>query len=248
MKPLSAQRSLLTILLLSALGACTQDSNRLRPPISSIHGTPRASQISRHTVKRGETLYHIARLHHQSVRILAKTNRLKMPYTLYPGQVLRIPARAQPSQNWQKTLPQSAAHKSADQPSTAHLKQRAFRHFHWQFPVTGHLLHGFSETHRSGIDIHTVHHATVRAAAAGKVLYAGRFVRGHGQLIILQHAVSYLTVYENVERLRIKTGAHVVAGQSIAVVAPGTGGGAHDGGSFLHFEIRYRGKSVDPLA
>lgn len=82
----------------------------------------------------------------------------------------------------------------------------------------------------------------VRAVAPGRVVFAD-WMRGFGNLLILDHGENYLTIYGYNEAVLKKVGEPVHAGDAIATV--GASGGA--GTSGLYFEIRHEGKAFDPL-
>jgi septal ring factor EnvC (AmiA/AmiB activator) len=82
----------------------------------------------------------------------------------------------------------------------------------------------------------------VRAVAAGRVVFA-EWLRGFGNLMIIDHGQGYLTIYGNNESLLKQVGEQVATGDSVATV--GNTGGNQDSG--LYFEIRYKGKAFDPL-
>ena len=80
------------------------------------------------------------------------------------------------------------------------------------------------------------------AAAAGKVVYAGSALRGYGNLIIIKHNEDYLSAYAHNDVLRVQEQQEVKAGQRIADM------GSSDAQDVrLHFEIRYRGQSINPV-
>lgn len=81
----------------------------------------------------------------------------------------------------------------------------------------------------------------VNAAAAGRVVYAGNALRGYGNLIIIKHNDDFLSAYAHNENLLVKDQQEVSAGQQIAKM-----GSSGTNAVKLHFEIRYKGKSVDP--
>lgn len=81
----------------------------------------------------------------------------------------------------------------------------------------------------------------VRAVAAGRVVFAD-WLRGFGNLIIVDHGDGYLSVYGNNEALLKGIGDAVNAGDSIASV--GNSGGASESG--LYFELRHQGQALDP--
>ncbi|SUB37168.1 outer membrane antigenic lipoprotein B [Pasteurella multocida] len=81
----------------------------------------------------------------------------------------------------------------------------------------------------------------MNAAAAGRVVYAGNALRGYGNLIIIKHNDDYLSAYAHNESILVKDQQEVRAGQQIAKM-----GSSGTNSVKLHFEIRYKGKSVDP--
>ncbi len=83
----------------------------------------------------------------------------------------------------------------------------------------------------------------VHAVAAGRVVYAD-WLRGFGNLLILDHGEGFLSVYANNETLLHGVGDEVAADDVIAAVGS-TGGNAQSG---LYFEMRFQGRPFDPLA
>lgn len=113
----------------------------------------------------------------------------------------------------------------------------------WAWPVRGPLLAGFSnaEHGNKGLDIGGKAGTPIKAAAAGEVVYAGNALRGYGNLVIIRHNDDFLSAYAHNRRLLVKERDTVASGQTIAEM------GNTDATSVrLHFEIRFRGKSVDP--
>lgn len=115
---------------------------------------------------------------------------------------------------------------------------------HW--PVKGELFGRFG-TPRSeggtwrGVFIRAAEGADVRAIADGKVAYAD-WLRGFGNLIIIDHGNGYMSVYGNNDSLYKTPGQNVRTGEPIASV--GASGGQEESG--LYFEIRHRGQPADP--
>ncbi len=94
-----------------------------------------------------------------------------------------------------------------------------------------------------GIDIAAPTGTPVRAARAGKVLYAQNGIRGYGKLVILRHSPNFATVYAHLSRIGVRAGDFVERGKVIGKVGmTGRATSPH-----LHFEIRHRRASVDPL-
>ncbi len=83
----------------------------------------------------------------------------------------------------------------------------------------------------------------VRAVAGGRVVYAD-WLRGFGNLLIIDHGESYMTLYANAEALLRQVGDVIRGGEPVATV--GNSGGNPESG--LYFEMRHEGKPFDPLA
>lgn len=114
----------------------------------------------------------------------------------------------------------------------------------WQWPTSGKIVQGFSTSDggNKGIDISGSRGQAVNAAAAGRVVYAGNALRGYGNLIIIKHNDDFLSAYAHNESILVKDQQEVRAGQQIAKM-----GSSGTNSVKLHFEIRYKGKSVDPV-
>jgi septal ring factor EnvC (AmiA/AmiB activator) len=84
---------------------------------------------------------------------------------------------------------------------------------------------------------------TVRAVAAGRVVYAD-WLRGFGNLLIIDHGESYMSLYGYNETLLKRVGDDIGGGDAVAIV--GNSGGGEDSG--LYFELRHQGKPFDPLS
>lgn len=82
----------------------------------------------------------------------------------------------------------------------------------------------------------------VKAIAAGRVVFAD-WMRGFGNLVIVDHGSNYLSIYGNNEAVLKQTGDSVKSGDTIASV--GNSGGNPESG--LYFELRYQGQPIDPL-
>ncbi len=82
----------------------------------------------------------------------------------------------------------------------------------------------------------------VKAIATGRVVFAD-WLRGFGNLLILDHGDGYMSLYGNNETLYKQVGEVVHAGGTVAAVG-NTGGNIETG---LYFEMRYQGDPFDPL-
>ncbi|MCX7156873.1 MAG: peptidoglycan DD-metalloendopeptidase family protein [Rhodocyclales bacterium] len=93
-----------------------------------------------------------------------------------------------------------------------------------------------------GIFIRAAEGIEVKAVAAGAVVFSD-WLRGFGNLLIIDHGNDFLSVYGNNESLLVAVGASVKNGESVATV--GNSGGNPESG--LYFELRHRGQPFDPL-
>ncbi|NDJ56600.1 murein hydrolase activator NlpD [Enterobacteriaceae bacterium 4M9] len=114
----------------------------------------------------------------------------------------------------------------------------------WRWPTSGNIIEPFSaaEGGNKGIDIAGSKGQAITATADGRVVYAGNALRGYGNLIIVKHNDDYLSAYAHNETMLVREQQEVKAGQKIATM-----GSTGTSSTRLHFEIRYKGKSVNPL-
>ena len=82
----------------------------------------------------------------------------------------------------------------------------------------------------------------VRAVAGGRVVYAD-WLRGFGNLLIIDHGEGYMSLYGHNETLLKRVGDDIGGGDAVATV--GNSGGGEESG--LYFELRHQGKPFDPM-
>lgn len=122
--------------------------------------------------------------------------------------------------------------------------------FDW--PVTNHRItssfgtriHPRFKTKRqhTGIDIASPHGAPIITAGPGEVIFAG-WMRGYGQVVIIDHGSGYATVYAHMSKISVDDGDRVKKGAVIGKVGQtGIATGPH-----LHFEVRVNGTARNPL-
>ena len=93
-----------------------------------------------------------------------------------------------------------------------------------------------------GVFIRAPQGEPVRAVARGQVVYAD-WMRGFGNLMIVDHGENYLSIYANADSLLKQVGEPVHAGEPLATA--GASGGNEETG--LYFELRHLGRAFDPL-
>ncbi|MGB8337255.1 MAG: peptidoglycan DD-metalloendopeptidase family protein [Burkholderiales bacterium] len=117
-----------------------------------------------------------------------------------------------------------------------------------KLPVRGELASRYGSPREGGgltwkgLFIRAAEGAAVKAVAEGRVVYAD-WLRGFGNLMILDHGGGYMSLYGNNESLLKHLGTNIKPGDTIASV--GNSGGNPESG--LYFEIRHQGKTLDPL-
>ncbi|MBU2894321.1 peptidoglycan DD-metalloendopeptidase family protein [Colwellia sp. D2M02] len=230
---------------------------------------------SEYIVKKGETLYSIAWRANSDVRQIAQLNKISSPYRIFPGQKLFLTEKSpkkttEDSKNKPSTKKSSKGSSTANKKSTkkvlATTKKQAYgknvtggkvyqksipenkgfsqKIHRWQWPVKGKVIDYFSNQAQGnkGIDIAGRRGTNIKAAADGKVVYAGDALRGYGKLIIIKHNDDYLSAYAHNDKLLVKEQQVVKGGKVIAKM-----GDTDSVKVMLHFEIRFRGKSINPL-
>ena len=116
-------------------------------------------------------------------------------------------------------------------------------------PVRGELTNRYGAVREDsgiswkGLFIRTQEGDEVRSVANGRVVFAD-WLRGFGNLLIIDHGDGYMSLYGNNQTLLKKVGDEVTTGDAIAAV--GNSGGNPEAG--LYFEMRYQSKPFDPLA
>lgn len=197
------------------------------------------------TVRRGDTLYSISFAHGYDFKTIARLNGIRSPYTIYPGQRLRLESVA-PIKGKISSKPKvHAVRKMAPRPDKP-VKEVTRQHvkINWQWPVRGKILRRYSSRllRKKGIGITGRENQPVVAAALGEVVYSGDGLIGYGNLIIVKHDETYLSAYAHNSRVFVKEGQQLKRGERIALM-----GVNENNAPMLHFEIRRNGKPVNPL-
>jgi lipoprotein NlpD len=256
MRPMRAHRPLVAFVVLVLLAACGR-SHVTREPAHSraVRGGERPVRVSQPkygatvVVQRGQNVYRIATQNGITALDLALWNDIPPPYTIHPGQRLRLypggqrgaPARA-PSKP--ATQPRPTSSSAAPKPATpATSVVPAASNLAWRWPADGNVVETYAsgDPTRQGVDIAGKGGQPVRAAADGVVVYSGSGLVGYGELVIVKHDDQWLSAYGHNRARLVNEGQLVKAGQQIAEM--GRSGASRD---MLHFEIRYNGKPVDP--
>mgnify|MGYP002674015375 CR=1 FL=1 len=109
------------------------------------------------------------------------------------------------------------------------------------WPVRGKVLSDYAKNGK-GLDIESSVGSIVVAAGAGEVLFVGDNVSGYGQLVIIKHTPTMVTAYGHNSKIVVQPRDKVRSGQKIAEV-----GKDDKGRAVLRFEVRDKGRAVDPM-
>jgi len=209
----------------------------------------RGSRPSAYTVHRGDTLYSIAWHYGLDYHTVAHWNGISPPYTIYPGQRIRLRPGGNRSSGGGETSRAAVASKKASsasrQSSAPATKAGASGGaVDWGWPAKGQVESTFGQKGLvgKGILIDGKMGQPVRAAAAGTVVYSGGALAGYGRLIIVKHNDEWLSAYAHNQRLLVHEGERVKAGEKIATMGRGP-----EKAPALYFEIRRDGSPVNPL-
>lgn len=207
----------------------------------------------RYTIEQGDTMYSIAFRYKLDFRELAAWNDIGSDYLIHPGQVIRLtpPPEGEgvirtvplplppPAAAGRPSAPVIATPSPRPRPAPLPPPEVATR-VEWRWPTAGAVVKPFADGGK-GIDIGGAAGQPVYAAAPGKVVYSGAALKGYGELIIIKHDDVHLSAYGYNRRRLVGEGATVAAGQPIGELGLGP-----EQKPALHFEIRKRGKPVDP--
>lgn len=247
-------------LLALALAACSPPRPTWVRPDEPVVGAGRAPPIELrgegksgdrvHVVRAGETLYRIALDHGVDPDELADLNQIADPKRLGVGRELVLPApkgrqvaSLGPAPASAKAEAAAPAKRPRAAPPRIDAGPRPDRSLAW--PLEGVLFGRFGlrdGNPHDGIDLAAPEGTSIRAAAAGAVLYAGT-QRGYGNLVILRHEGGLITIYAHNQKNLVREGDRVRVGEEIALVGrTGRATGPH-----CHFEVREGTRPRDPL-
>lgn len=194
-----------------------------------------------HRVQKGETLWRISRVYEVDLDEIAKINHLADATRIKTGQLIFVPGAKERKDtlaySGRSTSPRSRKKERAKPPPE-------LIDFSW--PLKGKILVGFgkqSGKRHQGVDIEGREGASIVAIYDGIVTYSNNKLRGYGNMVIIKHNEDYSSVYAHNRINLVREGERVNKGEAIAEVgATGWADVPH-----VHFEIRERGKAVNPV-
>lgn len=255
---------------LMLLNAC---SNRFEPaPVETLSTKLATKQnlteitSDEYKVEPGDTLFAIAFYSGNDYREIAKLNNLNAPYNINVGQTILL-TKKDADNNSSQNIDLGQAEQKIDNTTIDPTNKQAYgehkpkihrknqtneskssikpyKRLGWDWPAKGRstIATVGSDGTTRGLDIKGTLGTSIKAAADGKVVYAGNALKGYGNLIIVKHDNNYLSAYAHNQTLLVGEQTYVKQGQRIATM--GSTGASE---IMLHFEIRKKGKSVDPF-
>lgn len=213
------------------ISACDNGDNFA--PVTDLSSIEPIPSSGAHRVTKGETLYEIAWRYGLDYRYLSARNQIPSPFTIRVGQIIYL------NQTVNKNV-------SLSSPAILKIerseKEPNYSSSGWTWPAKGKIITNYSAVNK-GVNITNSPGEPIRAAASGKVVYAGSGLRGYGNLIIIKHNSLYLSAYAHNRRILVKDGEWIKQGQKIAEM-----GNTGSDRVMLHFEIRRAGKPINPLS
>jgi murein DD-endopeptidase MepM/ murein hydrolase activator NlpD len=225
----------------------------------------RAPRPQTYIVVTGDTLFGVGRRFNLDPRALANQNNLPLEAGLQPGQRLALPAMARdagrraeaqgdrlgggafagpsaplaPRAALRPSPPERAASETPSAPAVPESEVAGLARGRFIWPVQGEIVSTFGPKgpgrRNDGVNIAAATGDTVKAAAAGVVVYAGNSIPAFGNLVLIKHPGGWATLYGNLGRITVVSNAAVVQGQAVGVAGLS---GAVDRPQ-VHFEIRF---------
>jgi lipoprotein NlpD len=220
-------------------GAC---ANPGRPPV--VERSPVfAARPEHYLVQAGDTLYSIAWRFELDFTGLGRANGLREPYTIYPGQKLRMKVQLAGATVRQAPAVSKSEPAASKKPVASTAKPGAYpAKLRWSWPVSAAVARDYGSSSK-GMDYRLKAGDRVRAAAAGEVVYAGNGLGGYEHLVIIKHSEHFLSAYSLNTTSGVREGQRIKASAKLADI-PLRGRDA----LVMHFEIRKDGEAVDPKA
>ena len=208
---------------------------------SEYHEEPEVVGVV-HVVRKGETVYRIARAYGVAPADLLEENGIADPRQVAVGTELFVPGASRVVDLEETTGPAPAGRPGKNgEPEPAGPAARA----RLAWPLHGVLYgrYGVRGGRRhDGIDVSAPEGTAIHAASSGTVIYAGE-QPGYGAIVILRHEGGLVTLYAHCSALLVAEGATVKAGQPIARV----GQSGRTTGPHVHFEVREGTRPRNPL-
>ena len=218
----------------------TQETQQQSTELAAIHAAQQAQRkrLESEKAARKAVLVKVSRQIEKQRREISTLKRDETRLSRLVDQLSQMLARTKPPVLRNERLPEGTGETGA----FGQLKGRL------HLPVRGDLKNRFGSAREGsgvlwkGLFIASPAGQEVKAIAPGRVVFAD-WLRGFGNLLIIDHGDGYMSLYGNNEALYKQVGDAARGGETVAAV--GNSGGNMDSG--LYFEIRHQGRAFDPL-
>lgn len=244
---------ILTLLLIILIIGCTNVKEQPDTSAVVVEETASSEEMPKtieHTIKQGENLSMIARQYGISRSDIIAWNNIENPDYIRAGDVVIIKLGEQEvvDISEEPIEPPSEVEEITEtvveEPALEVIAEREVAGITWRWPHEGKVITYFEvgDPHKKGINIKGTRGDAIVSAADGQVVYVGDIMPNLGNLIVIKHSDTYVSVYAHNDKLLVKENETVTMGQHIADM-----GDSDASQVMLHFEIRKEGISVDPL-
>ena len=212
---------------------------------SETKNTQKVEKTDTYIVKKGDTLYGIAKRFGISVETLTILNKMSGSNTIKVGQVLTVPLATSENTNHEKQTSKSTTEKTTNledlqltDSRTYDKNKKASKNLLW--PVTAKEIQ-YLEGKVSGVSITTNLNESVNIIREGTVMFCGIY-RGFGNVVFVQSKTGYMYVYTNLDKINVEKGDTVKLNEKIGTVAVDT----RTSKPQLLFMVFKNGNPVDP--
>lgn len=231
------------------------EANNLEPPYTLFTGEKLIIPRTRHhIVEEGDTGFGIAYRYAVPWKDIAVANGMDPDGPIRIGRTLLIPTvlkRPDPAPVAEQAPappppPSPEASASPENETAQADKKQANSRFIW--PVKGDVRRGFQSRskpdYHDGLDIVAPKGATVRATAAGTVIFSGAEPKQFGNLVVIDHGKGWYSAYGSLGRITVRKGYKIAQGERLGEV----GATSITRRTELHFELRKDNGVIDPLS
>jgi len=187
-----------------------------------------------HLVQAGDTFEAIVSKYELEPIEFLRVNKIKNVWKLKEGDHLYLPYRSERIKRKKNAFPLKGVVQESYLPGLSFplKKIRMTSQYGWRV----------NKVHE-GVDFSAPKGTPILAAADAEVFFAGKGLRGFGNIVILHHGDSWFTIYAHASKILVMSRQKILRGQTIALV----GSTGRSRGNHLHFEVRKNADPIDPL-
>ena len=186
-------------------------------------------------VRRGDSLYKIARKFGTSINRICQLNNLSRHARLLRGERIKVPNRKFRSKRYNRNRHTGYTYRRSYRRRHRRINRRP--RFKWPVNyVRYYKRDGIRGVRSIGLVIYSSRRANVKSAASGIIARIGR-MRGYGNYVVIKHSGRFITVYAHLSTINVSVGQKIHRGRIIGRMYKRK----------LHFQIDYAGKPKNPL-